>query len=291
MPGPGKITIFMYTEFEVQALLYNFDVNSSALKAEHSNWITKEIGVHPPPRPGVTTGPQRTHNMEWLLVGLASRTGSSGRNWNLAKSRARAVSDAIWLLDPGLLPVEIRFGVGEEAARLAGLKDGLEDERWRSVFVRLYDPTKIKIYGPVYRPPVPIERRTYAKFMLKDKPGKSIPMDEMDQRAEAIFQASRQATQYLLDITPSEERMSFVLDTWTVIEVEYWTTNSSGGGWEFEYLEVKYTWGTGSRKLVCSTPGNFKTKQMSDDEMRSWVESPVKAYRTGSSLFQAITGQ
>jgi hypothetical protein len=284
----------MATPFELQALLYNFDINSAVLKVEHRNWITHTIGVHPPPSPGVDVTPQRTIHMTWGLVGLASRSGSDSLNWQLAKRRAEVVSQAIWLLDPGLLPDEIKFGVGEEAAWLAGLKDGLEDERWRSVFVRLYDPTKIRIYGPVQRPPVPMERRSYAKFLLKDKPGKSIPMDPQDQRAEKIFQASRQATQYLWDVAPMDEKTISVPDTWTVIQVEYWTTSSKGGGWQFEYLEVNYTWNPlppgGSRKLVCRTPGDFKTKDMSPDEMRLWLKSPLMAYRKSGAIYKALFG-
>src|SRR5882762_3877047 len=104
--GPGRIQIFMATPFELQALLYNFDINSAVLKVEHRNWITRTIGVHPPPSPGVDVIPQRTIHMTWGLVGLASRSGSNALNWQLAKRRAEAVSQAIWLLDPGLLPDE-----------------------------------------------------------------------------------------------------------------------------------------------------------------------------------------
>jgi hypothetical protein len=280
MAIPGKFQILLYSESDLQVLLYNFDVNSAELKPQHRAWIGREIAVHPPARPGLTMAPQRTREMEWLIVGLASRSGSDTLNWNLAKRRAAVVSDAIWLLNPGLLPVETKFGVGEEAARLAGLKDGLEDERWRSVFLRLYDPSKIKIYGPIVRPPVNVERRYYAKFLLKDEPSKSIPMDPQDRRAEKIFQASRQATQYLgLNVDPSDEKTAYVPDTWTVIKVEFWTSkNSSKDLWKFEYLEVLYTWGPakGPRMLV-KRSGSART--MSDDEMRDWVNSPVHAYR------------
>jgi hypothetical protein len=195
-------------------------------------------------------------------------------NWRLAKRRAEAVSTAIWLLDPGLLPDEIKFGVGEEAARLAGLKDGLEDGRWRSVFVRLYDPTKVMIYTVASRPPVWMDRPSYRKYMLMDKPGKSIPMDEQGKKAEAISQASRQGTQYLWAPEPLDEKTISVPDNWTITQVEYWTTNSSAEGiWEFEYLEVKYTWNPlpsgAQRKLLCKTPGGFKTSDMSAKEAMS----------------------
>ncbi len=106
----------------------------------------------------------------------------------------------------------------------------MEDERWRSVLVRLYDPSKVIIHTVVTRPPVPMDRPSYRKYVLKDKPGKSIPMDEKDKRAERIFQASRQATQYLSEPTPQQEETTSVPDDWTIVQVEYWTTSSTGGG-------------------------------------------------------------
>jgi hypothetical protein len=280
---PGKIQIFLATSYELQALLYNFDIKSSELKPEHRNWITRTISVHPPPSPGVNVTPQRTINMAWALVGLASRTGSDALNWRLAKRRAEAVSTAIWLLNPGLLPDEIKFGVGEEAARLAGLKDGLEDERWRSVFVRLYDPTKVMIYTVASRPPVSMDRPSFRSYMLKDKPGKMIPMDSQDKRAEAFFQASREVTQYVWEPVPMEEKTISVPDNWTITQVEYWTTSSTGGLWESEYLDVKYTWDLlpsgAQRKLLRKTPGNLKTSDMSANEATSWLEKPLMTYR------------
>jgi hypothetical protein len=281
--GPGKIQIFLATSYELQALLYNFDINSSELKPEHRSWITRTIGVHPPPSPGVQVTPQRTIKMTWALVGLASRTGSDALNWRLAKRRAEAVSTAIWLLDPGLLPDEIKFGVGEEAARLAGMKDGIEDERWRAVFVRLYDPTKVRIYTVASRPPVSMDRPSYRKYMLKDKPGKSVPMDEHDEKAEKAFQASREAMQYLSEPPPMQEKTISVPDNWTITQVEYWKTSSTGGMWEFEYLEVKYTWNVlpsgAQRKLLRTTPGDFKTSDMSANEATAWLEKPLITYR------------
>lgn len=284
MPDPrGRIQIFRAMPFELQALLYNFDINSAVLKPEHHIWITQTIAVHPPPHPGVDVTPQRTSHMTWGLIGLASRSGSDALNWQLARRRAEAVSQAIWSLDPTVPRDEIKFGVGEEAAWLAGLKDGLEDERWRSVFVHLYDPTKIKIYRVVTRPTIPMPRRSYVKFMLKDKPGKSIPMDPQDKRAEAIMQASREAQQYLFEPEPMDDNIIWVPDTWTVVQVEYWKTSGTGGGWEFEHLEVKYTWNLlprgESRKLVCRTSGAFRTSDMSPDEMRAWLKKPLTTYR------------
>jgi hypothetical protein len=185
MSGPGKIAIFMATAWDLQALLYNFEINSPELKPEHKKWITEKIGVHPPPSPGVDVTPQRTRTMSALICGLASRTGSDALNWHLSQNRAEKVADAIWRLDPSIFLNGLKFGLGEEAARIAGLKDGVEDEKWRSVFVRLYDPSKIRVYGPARPPPTLVKRRSMVRFLTEAKASSPFEPPE-DKRADAI---------------------------------------------------------------------------------------------------------
>jgi hypothetical protein len=110
-------------------------------------------------------------------------------------------------------------------------------------------------------------------------------MDSQDARAERIFQASRKATQYLgMNVVPVNEDTTVLPDDWTITKIEFWTT-SSKGLWEVEYLEIKYTWGLldpgESRKLVhrAEKGSPSSIKEMSADEMRSWLERPVVAYR------------
>jgi len=138
--------------------------------------------------------------------------------------------------------VELKFGVGEEAARLAGVKDGTEDERYRSVYLCVTDPSRNQVYGPVVKPPIQIERRTYAKFMLKDEPGKIIPADNNDNKGERIMQASRKTLQYLADLTPQDEKTELVYDTWVPIDIHI-QVKTTGDLWKITNLEVSYKWG------------------------------------------------
>ena len=94
--------------------------------------------------------------------------------------------------------------------------------------------------------------------------------------------------QYLSEPAPSDETLVSVPDTWTITQVEYWKTNNLAGGWEVDYLEVKYTWAPlpsgASRKLVRKTSGDMMTSGMSAAEATSWLESPVMTYRRGSGV-------
>lgn len=155
MPTPGKIQIFMSTPWELQALFYNFEVNSAELKPEHLSWIRTTVGVHILTKGQTARSPQRTREMTATIVGLASRAGDDASNFRLSKARAENVSDAISLLDPGSLLSERKVAVGEEAARLLRFKDGVEHEKWRGVYIRLYDPSKVPNYGPSADRPLP----------------------------------------------------------------------------------------------------------------------------------------
>jgi hypothetical protein len=288
MSGPGKITIYLYTEFALQALLYNFDVNSSELKWEHLNWINMNLTPHAPKIKGLILAPQRTPNMIALICGLASRTGSDELNWRLAKRRADEVSRRIRLTGEATLSsMEIKFGVGEEAARLAGFKDGVEDERWRAVFINLYDPSKVRDYTPHSRPPRLVDRRTYAKFTIGDGPTNQIPQDPEGKRAERIMKTGRKLLQAGVDIEPDEERWESMYDNLTVTRVEFQTTDTKNL-WEINRLEVFYTWGElgASGRTLAKREGSHLRGEwvLSLDAMNEWVNHPTIVYRR-SHLF------
>ena len=220
--------------------------------------------------------------MSWVVVGLASRTGSNDLNWKLAKKRAEAVSSQIWFLDSMMRgTIETRFGVGEQAAWLAGLKDGVEDERWRSAFVWLCDPAQIKVFGPPQRQPLKIERRTYVKYLFDDKAPKNLP--DLD-GGEKYMRMGRALGMYLVDdLVPQDEKKVEIWDNYTVTKVEFWTTTNKGA-WETTYLEVRYTWEpagpNATRRVVERNAAGavLQTRPMSNDEMNLWVNHPLRAY-------------
>ena len=129
MPGPGKIDVQRMGLGGLSALLYNFDVGRSVLKPEHLQWITGVLLPWSAP-PGLKT----------LLIGMTSTTGSEALNWALSKARTDAVSWELFRLTRKTrVAAEMRSG--KTAARLAGLGDGIEHERWRAVFVNVSDNT------------------------------------------------------------------------------------------------------------------------------------------------------
>lgn len=130
MGGPGQIDVYTSDPEQLTALLYDFDVNFAHLKPEHVFWIRWMVM------------PYRTRTMKALIVGLTSRTGSEALNLRLSKRRADNVSSQLYLLDPAHLVTETKVAHGEDAAGIAGLRDGVEDGRWRGVFLNLYDTSR-----------------------------------------------------------------------------------------------------------------------------------------------------
>jgi hypothetical protein len=291
MPGPGKIQVFMSTPWELQALLYNFEINSAQLKTEHENWIRTQIGVHSGPK-GVVLPPQRTRTMEAQITGLASRTGSDAWNWTLSQARAKHVSDAIWLLDASKLLVGTTFGLGEEGARLLGQPDNTEDERWRSVFVRLYDGSKIRVYGPTAIPETYVQRPSMRSFMAEFKTSSPFEPKE-DKRGDAVagFAQDLRARRDWLTVKRDEKKVS-VPKTYQMWQI---ATFLEDGSVEFnvakvtnKFCRVDYFWGPLTPKKACTLINGYWTlpksksfpprvTMLSPADVEAWLENPYKA--------------
>ena len=246
MAGPGRIGDYKTDVGSLQVLLFNFDVNVHLLKTEHKAWINENVGVGGMVFKGQ---PASIGTTQLLICGLASRTGTNALNWKLAKNRAFSVAAAIGARNvQGLKPV-LQFGVGEEAARLAGLKDGVEDEKWRGVMLRFDAATKqipLRPPVPTFRPPkFFLPRLTYAKYILKQEPGKLIPMgDPADQRAEKISRAVTKGVQYLVGAPPIEEKVAYrpYEHTVTKINIEI-DEPKSGDLYLITTISFDYEWG------------------------------------------------
>lgn len=133
MVRQGQIDVHWNVPAQLQALLYDFDVDSDTVKLEHNHWIRANVM------------PYRTRTMTDVIIGLASRTGPNAHNMDLSKRRADNVSRQIYLLEPSLMMTETNVAFGEEAARIAGVRDGVEDARWRGVLITLFDPSTLPV--------------------------------------------------------------------------------------------------------------------------------------------------
>ena len=133
MSGPGKILVLTDPQSQVSltALLYNFDVDSPQLKPQHTQCLDAHV------KSFLSNGyyPQ--------IVGFASRTGTDAHNWSLSKARADNVERYLQRFNPNNTAhwVALSVAVGEEAARLLGVKDGIEDEHWRGVWLNIRPKT------------------------------------------------------------------------------------------------------------------------------------------------------
>jgi hypothetical protein len=282
MAGPGRIGDYRTDFGSLQVLLFNFDVNVHQLKPEHRAWINENVGVGGMVFKGQ---PASIGTTQLLICGLASRTGTNALNWELAKKRAFSVAAAIGARNVQDLKPVIQFGVGEEAARLAGLKDGVEDEKWRGVMLRFDAATKQippRPPVPTFRPPkFLLPRLTHAKYILKEEPGKAIPIgDAADQRAEKIFKAVTKGGQYLVGAPPIEQKVAYQHYEYTVtkirIEIDkpkkddlYLITTIS-----FDYEWGPQVKGQGHTILIEGTA----LLSCSDDQLYEWLDNPLKAY-------------
>lgn len=282
MSGPGRIGVSTTDPGSLQALLFNFDVNVHMLKPEHWAWINENVGVGGLVFRGQAAGGGTT---QLLICGLASRTGSNALNWALAQNRAFSVAAAIAARNVQDLKPVIQFGVGEEAARLAGLKDGVEDEKWRGVMVRFDSATKHippRPPVPTFRPPdFRLPRLTYAKYILSEEPGKAIPMGgPEDQRAERINRAVTKGVKYLVGAPPIDERVEYVNYEYTVTKITIEIDKpKSDDLYLITTISFDFEWGRqgkGERHSIL-----IEGKAMhscSDDQLYEWLDNPVKAY-------------
>lgn len=129
--GPGKI-LENKANAKVNsrsALLYNFDIDDSQLKAEHQKWLA-EIAV-----PILT----RARRFTIALKGTASRSGAASYNMQLSQRRVEATES--FLRQQGVKVEQLsRTWVGEEEAAGFGKLDGSESEEDRAVAVYISGP-------------------------------------------------------------------------------------------------------------------------------------------------------
>ncbi|MGH2362903.1 MAG: hypothetical protein ACRDGM_20435 [bacterium] len=276
MAGSGQIREYTTYAPHLAALLYDFDIGSPILKPRHRDWLNTNVPS------------SLTADSSVLIVGLASRTGSDAFNLSLSKLRALSVENLIQGLAAAKARplVDLSVALGEEAARIAGLKDGVEDERWRGVFLNIGQQPAVLRNRYVKL----VKRRTHVKVITEDKPGKIMPMDPQDARAERIFQASRKVTARLGMVENIvAEDSELINEDWTAVTI---TLKRSTGGsdlYMIEYLDVHYDWGpfTGTRTLIVKTPDKYRRIDpglgderlpMSADQMNEWLTHPLKTY-------------
>ncbi len=132
----GRIAEFHHVPGTTLARLFNFDIAQDRLKPEHQAWLKKNV-----------IGLLRNGGSLWIM-GLTSTTGSESFNISLSQKRAGSVVAFLRGELSKDFSVKLEAGLGEMAARIAGLRDNTEDANWRAVVLGVWDK-------PVPPPPPP----------------------------------------------------------------------------------------------------------------------------------------
>jgi OmpA family len=147
--GPGKVELLSVPparlDFQLGALLFNFDFDDATLKREHREWLD----AHAVPALKAYRGAQA------LLNGTASRVGAAGYNRALSQRREEAVKQ--YLVSRGVPAGRLSATFSGADLSVSAVADD-ELDRAVSVWVRVaYDgPTRIWPLYPVQRySPVP----------------------------------------------------------------------------------------------------------------------------------------
>jgi hypothetical protein len=136
--GPGML----------KALLYNFDVDGDAVKAEHRSFLTSQVAP--------LLGSDRGHI--WMQ-GSASRTGTNAHNMALSRRRVQNVAQVLRSL--GVLDRQMQLdAVGEELAKF----HQMEDEMDRAVALIVIPVAKD---SPKPKPNVPPPPRVSTQFKVR----------------------------------------------------------------------------------------------------------------------------
>ena len=131
--GPGKTDLTQAgrhaeTIFDVDAHVFNFDINEATLKPEHEKFLREQV------LPMLKANP----DARVTLIGSASRSGPEANNLTLSQRREEAVLKIL-----GPVASQISDGsFGRGAPKTPGPK---EDERDRSVLITMNFPTKTTV--------------------------------------------------------------------------------------------------------------------------------------------------
>ncbi len=268
----GDVLVYEESPENLQALLYDFAVDSGELRQAHRRWIKKIVPFW------------RTRNMSMVLLGLASRTGSYGRNMNLATARANAVREAVSQLDPSPMPIALEIPTGEYIAQFLGVKDRTEDALFRSVYLNIYNPRLVATPPPPPPPPPRlVKRRTWVRIQLESKVENVPYQDASDRRADKIADAMHKGgvlSGMFQDILEQKEQL--IDATWQLAEIVVEKSSESGWAvakWSIDELLITYRWQPSApqctlRKVKSSDP----PRAINDAEARDWLSHPKKTY-------------
>jgi hypothetical protein len=156
MAGPGRILLDSQDKNKVTAVLYNFDIAKHELKPEHADWLRRNVV------------PLLRAGGSMVILGLASPSGPEGFNEPLSQRRIDAVVAFLRKESPNNFKIAFDLAAGEKWARALGVRDGTEDEKWRSVVLSAWN-------RPTPPPPPPPKPPTVAGCAVIHIPSLALP--------------------------------------------------------------------------------------------------------------------
>jgi hypothetical protein len=266
----GQISVHKTSSKELAALLYDFDISSAKLKALHLSWLKSNV-------PSALNEKSKV-----LIAGLASRTGSDAFNFNLSKERAASVESVLRdIASDNKIPLnDLSIALGEEAARIAGLADGVEDERFRAVFIGIGEEP------PVAKPNLPrlvqmeaakmVKRRTHVEVLLHQK-------FNDDERGDGAFALGTTIAGVVFDdsqLLRKDEK--FINEHWNLTKITATEKEIKNFAYEAKYLNLDYEWSASTAKcvLVYEWKQRNGPEALDNKDRDYWYYHPYRAWLT-----------
>jgi hypothetical protein len=166
----------------------------------------------------------------------------------------------------------VQYYHGEDAARIAGEPDGMEDERWRAVFVMAYDQDQMPVIPPA--PPRMIEVRTVSKLNVGVSTGGAA--DESAKYGKFTDTMKNQLGWDVQEMSGGETVMMSSTARLSRIETNEDKQNYGFPGVadvNISIFTIKYFYGDGPQARV-----NKNGKFISSEEGYKWLNDPKQAY-------------
>ncbi len=266
MPSPGTHTILWSNSQITVVRLGNFDLESSRLKLEHLRYLNESVA--PVLRP----------HGSLRLIGLAGRSGNVAYNASLGHRRAQAVVNHLRGIAGSAFAVAHQESLGESAAAMAGVPDGVEHPNWRSVIIKYWNQPA---------PPPVIERHSSPLRTIGRITQKNVPIPERSTSHEdgAFGNMLGQMVMQLHspEVGVWESESVVVPDSFTIHQVRVTRQDTSlGSGWQSrlagiqsqpQHFAVRFHWGP-ARNGALLWRGQTFDRQLTNTQAMRIYENP-----------------
>src|SRR5215211_2926016 len=271
MAGRGGIAEFHHVSGSTIARLFNFDVAQNKLKLEHQAWLRKNV-----------FDLLRKGGGLWTM-GLTSTTGPESFNSALSQRRAESVVAFLRGELSKDFPVKLdaNVGLGEMAARIAGVRDNIEDENWRAVVVCAWN----KPVPPPPPPPPPPVQQECKRLVISANNGPNIYVfHEGSGVMKQVFKA-KASPEYIRCATDFERQWSFLTKPYSSPVLEAYKRdpgiNDILGEVIGHYLPVNRSWILAPKDALRRLPKPYYDRRGPTEYFSGVYQVPVEGLLNG----------